>query len=61
MSSGARRFVRRVARVYEEVLESKPNSLTDDPFLAALRLIAGEAGIALPRDPEALSTALQDR
>lgn len=60
MSAGARRFVRRVARVYEEVLESKSSLMPDGPFLATLRLIAQETGIRLPRDQDALSAALQD-
>lgn len=59
LGEGARRFLRRVARVYEEVLESRANPQTDDTFVAVLGLVSGEAGILLPRGPAKLAEVLQ--
>jgi hypothetical protein len=59
LGEGARRFLRRVARVYEEVLESPANPQTDDTFLAVLGLVSGEAGILLPREPAKLTEVLE--
>jgi len=61
MSASGRRFVRRVARVYEEVLETKASLDPDGPFLATLQLITREAGVPLPRDPDVLSAAILER
>lgn len=61
LSAAARRFLRRVARVYEEVLESKASLLPGGPFLEALRLIAQEAGIRLGEDPGAVAAVLEER
>jgi hypothetical protein len=58
LGEGARRFLRRVARVYEEVLESAADPSTDGTFESVLRLVSEEAGIALPRDPADLAGAL---
>lgn len=59
LSGGARRFLRRVARVYEEVLESKADLFGDGAFLEVLTLVAEEAGILLPQDPARRAEALQ--
>ena len=59
LDEGARRFLRRVARVYEEVLESTADPASGGTFEAVLRLASEEAGIVLPRDPAALADALQ--
>ncbi len=61
LSAAARRFLRRVARVYEEVLESKASLLPGGPFFEALRLIAEEAGIRLGEDPDAVAAVLEER
>lgn len=60
MSVHGRRFLRRVARVYLEVLESRPDpSMPAGPFITALRLVSDEAGIRLPNDLGALTRALE--
>lgn len=59
LGEGARRFLRRVARVYEEVLESTADPSPGGTFAAVLRLASEEAGIALPRDPDTLADVLQ--
>lgn len=59
LGEGARRFLRRVARVYEEVLESRANPQTDDTFVAVLGLVSEEAGIQLPRGPAKLAEVVQ--
>ena len=59
LGEGARRFLRRVARVYEEVLESRANPQTDDTFVAVLGLVSEEAGILLPRGPAKLAEVVQ--
>jgi len=59
LGESARRFLRRVARVYVEVLESRADLVPDGVFGAVLGLVAKEAGIALPREPAALALALQ--
>jgi hypothetical protein len=59
LDEGARRFLRRVARVYEEVLESTADPSPGGTFEAVLRLASEEAGIVLPRDPAALADALR--
>ena len=59
LDEGARRFLRRVARVYEEVLESTADPSSGGTFEAVLRLASEEAGIVLPRDPAALADTLQ--
>lgn len=55
LDRASRRFLDRVARVYEEVLEAPAELNAARPFAPLLRLVAGEAGIALPADPGALS------
>jgi hypothetical protein len=57
LDRASRRFLDRVARVYEEVLEAPAEIDAARPFAPLLRLVAGEAGIALPADPGALSAA----
>jgi hypothetical protein len=57
LDRAALRFLDRVARVYEEVLEAPAKLETAVPFAALLRLVAGEAGILLPADPAALALA----
>lgn len=59
LGESAQRFLRRVARVYEEVLESRAEPVRDGVFGAVLGLVAEEAGIALPREPATLAQALQ--
>lgn len=59
-SESARRFVRRVARVYEECLESRPVVEPGGPFLAVLRLLAPEAGVGLPADAGCLVPILAE-
>jgi hypothetical protein len=59
LGEGARRFLRRVARVYEEVLESTADPSPGGTFAAILRLASEEAGIGLPRDPATLADVLQ--
>jgi len=61
VSAGARRFLRRVARVYEEVLESKASLEPEGPFLETLQMVTQEAGIPLPRDPDVLAAAFLGR
>lgn len=50
-----RRFVRRVARIYEQCLEVRAGVAPGNPFLAVLRVLAPEAGVRLPADPQALA------
>ncbi len=57
LDRASRRFLDRVARVYEEVLEAPAELDAARPFAPLLRLVAGEAGISLPADPGALSAA----
>lgn len=59
LGESAQRFLRRVSRVYEEVLESRADPAPDGVFGAVLGLVAEEAGIALPREPAALARAVQ--
>jgi hypothetical protein len=61
LGEAAGRFLRRVARVYEETLESRVSLEPHSPFLAVLGLIAPEAGIPLPRDPADLAGVLAAR
>lgn len=60
LGEGARRFLRRVARVYEEVLESRADPGSGGTFGAVLVLVSEEAGILLPRDAATLAEALQE-
>ena len=48
LSESGRRFVRRVARVYEQCLEARPAVDPDGPFLCVLQVLAPEAGVRLP-------------
>jgi hypothetical protein len=57
LDRASRRFLDRVARVYEEVLEAPAKLDTSGPFAALLRLVAGEAGIALPAEPADVAAA----
>lgn len=59
LSEGARRFLRRVARVYEEVLECAADPVADGTFLEVLILVAEEVGIPLPQDPSRRAETLQ--
>jgi hypothetical protein len=59
MPEAARRFLRRVVRVYEEVLECPAETEPDGTFVAVLGLVSQEAGVALPRDTARLVEALQ--
>ncbi len=61
LSDAGQRFVRRVARVYEQCLEIRPAAVPGNPFLAVLRVLAPEAGVRLPTDPQALARVLKDR
>jgi hypothetical protein len=61
LGDAARRFVRRVARVYEQCLESRPAVAPGSPFLAVLRILAPEAGVRLPTEPQALALVFSDR
>lgn len=60
LGEGARRFLRRVARVYEEVLESRADPGSGGTFGAVLVLVSEEAGIQLPRDAATLAEALRE-
>lgn len=60
LGEAARRFLRRVARVYEEVLESRAEPQSGGTFEAVLGLVSEEAGVALPRDPARLSEAFRE-
>jgi hypothetical protein len=59
LGEGARRFLRRVVRVYQEVLESRADPQSAPVFGAVLSLVSQEAGITLPREPATLAEALQ--
>lgn len=59
LGEGARRFLRRVARVYEEVLECRADARSGSAFVAVLGLVTGEAGIVLPHEPAQLAEVLQ--
>lgn len=59
LSEAARRFLRRVVRVYEEVLECPAAAEPHGTFVAALGLVSEEAGVSPPRDTERLVEALQ--
>lgn len=59
LGEAARRFLRRLARVYEEVLESPAAPTTEGTFYAILQLVSEEAGIVLPQDPAEVASVLQ--
>jgi hypothetical protein len=59
LGEAARRFLRRVARVYEEVLETPANPAPGGTFESVLHLVSEEAGIVLPQDPAEVVSALQ--
>jgi hypothetical protein len=59
LGEGARAFLRRVARVYEECLEARASPDPDGAFRGVLDLVGAEAGIHLPADPESLTSILQ--
>jgi len=59
LGEAARRFLRRLARVYEEVLESPADPAPEGTFFAILRLVSEEVGIVLPQDPDEVASALQ--
>ncbi len=52
-------FVSRVAAAYENCFEIKAELNPGTPFLAALRLLAAEAGIGLPDEPTALAGLIE--
>jgi hypothetical protein len=58
LGEAARRFLRRLARVYEEVLESPADPAPEGTFFAVLRLVSEEVGIVLPQDPAEVASAL---
>jgi hypothetical protein len=60
LSEVVQRFVRRVARVYEQCLEVRPTGDPESPFLVALRVLAPEAGVRLPAGAGALVQSLKD-
>lgn len=60
LGEAARRFLRRVGRVYEEVLESRAEPQLGGTFGAVLGLVSEEAGMALSRDPARLSEAFRE-
>ncbi|MGE5152669.1 MAG: hypothetical protein ACM3ST_01525 [Bdellovibrio bacteriovorus] len=59
LGEGARRFLRRVARVYEEVLEARADPQSAPVFGAVLSLVSMEAGLSLPREPALLTEVLK--
>jgi hypothetical protein len=59
LGKAARRFLRRMARVYEEVLESPAAPTPEGTFYAILRLVSEEVGIVLPQDPAEVARTLQ--
>ncbi len=56
-----RRFVRRLARIYEQCLETKPSTTPGSPFTAVLMLLAAAAGVSLPSEPAAVAAVLDDK
>ncbi|WP_296807928.1 hypothetical protein [Thiocapsa sp.] len=54
----ARRLVRRISDAYEACFEIKAETGAGYPFIPVLRLIAEDAGIALPADDAGLRAAL---
>ena len=56
-----RRFVRRLAQIYEQCLETKPSTTADSPFTTVLMLLAAAAGVSLPNEPAAVADVLEDR
>ncbi len=56
-----RRFVRRLARTYEQCLETKPSGTPDSPFTAVLMLLAAAAGVSLPSEPAEVAVVLADK
>ncbi|SDX28101.1 hypothetical protein [Thiocapsa roseopersicina] len=57
----ARRLVRRIADAYEACFETKAETGTGYPFIPVLRLIAEDAGIALPAEDARLLAVLPQR
>ncbi|WP_295580312.1 hypothetical protein [uncultured Lamprocystis sp.] len=56
-----RRFVRRLAQIYEQCLDTKPAATPDSPFIAVLILLAAAAGVSLPSEPAAVAAVLADK
>lgn len=56
-----RRFARRLARIYEQCLETKPSATPDSPFTAVLMLLAPAAGVSLPSEPAEVAVVLADK
>jgi hypothetical protein len=56
-----RRFVRRLAQIYEQCLETKPSATPGSPFTAVLLLLAAAAGVSLPSEPAAVDAVLEDK
>jgi hypothetical protein len=60
LSESGRRFVRRVARIYEQCLEARPVADPDGPFVCVLQMLAPEAGVRLPACPRFLVPIFED-
>jgi hypothetical protein len=58
LADDARRFVRRVARAYEQCLEAPAQPEPAGPFMSVLRLLAAAAGLPLPDDPAVIAAVL---
>jgi len=56
-----RRFVRRLAKIYEQCLETEPSATADSPFTAVLMLLAAAAGVSLPNEPAAVAAILAEQ
>ena len=57
----ARRLARRIADAYESCFETKVETAAGSPFIPVLRLVAAEAGIAMPAEDTRLCDVLVDR
>ena len=60
LSEVGRRFVRRVARIYEQCLEARPAVDPEGPFFDVIQVLAPEAGVRLPIVRGALAPILGD-
>jgi hypothetical protein len=59
LAEDARRFVRQVARAYEQCLEAPARPEPAGPFMSVLKPLADAAGLLLPDDPAAVAAVLE--
>jgi hypothetical protein len=57
----ARRLARRIADAYESCFETKVETAAGSPFIPVLRLVAAEAGIAMPAEDTRVCAVLARR